>query len=87
MLADDGATPTFVDPLLNPRLQDIQCDYCVLDVPHTIVATGQHVFQGVATGTVQGTVIDDGERERNCYFQVVVVPGMGTTLFSVTEAM
>ena len=87
MLMGSGATHNFVDPLVTLRLQDMMSDYCVLDVPHTILAAGQHVFQGVATGTVQGTVIDDGERERNCYFQVVVVPGMGTTLFSVTEAM
>ena len=62
-------------------------DYCVLDVPHAIVAAGQHVLHGVATGTVQGTVIDDGGRERYFALQAVVVPGMGTTLFSVTEAM
>ena len=61
-------------------------DYCVLDVPHTVVAAGQHVLQGVATGTVQGTVIDDGVRESNFSFQAVVVPGMGANLFSVTEA-
>ena len=61
-------------------------DYCVLDVPRTIVAAVQHVLQGVATGTVQGTVIDDGGRERNFSFQAVVVPGMGVNLFSVTEA-
>ena len=87
MLADDGATPTFVDPLLNPRLQDIQCDYCVLDVPHTIVAAGEHVLQGVATGAVQGTGIDDVWRERQFSFEAFVVPRMGANLFSVTEAM
>ena len=60
-------------------------DYCVLDFPHTVVAAGQHVLQGVASGTVQGTVIDDGVREIIVSFQAVVVPGMGTNLFSVTE--
>ena len=83
MLVDIGATHNFVDPLLTPRLQDMMSDYCVLDVPHTIIAAGsQHVLQGVATGTVQGTVIDDGGRERNFSFQAVVVPGMGVNLFS-----
>ena len=71
MLVDSGATHTFVDPLLTPRLQDMMSDYCVLDVPHTIVAAGQHVLQGVATGTVQGTVIDDGGRERNFHRHVL----------------
>ena len=64
MLVGSGATHNFVDPLLTPRLQDMMSNYCVLDVPHTIVAAGQHVLQGVATGTVQGTVVDDGVRER-----------------------
>ena len=65
MLVDSGATHNFVDPLLTPGMQDMMSDYCVLDVPHTIVAAGQNVLQGVSTGTVQGTVIDDGGRERN----------------------
>ena len=67
MLVDSGATHNFVDPLLTPRLQDMLSDYCVLDVLHTIVAAGQHV-QGVATGTVQSTVIDNGGCERNFFF-------------------
>ena len=45
MLVGSGATHNFVDPLLTPRLQDMMSDYCVLDVPHTIVASGQHVLQ------------------------------------------
>ena len=71
MLVDSGATHNFVDPLLTPRLQDMTSEYCVLDVPHTVVAAGQHILQGVATGTVQGTVIDDGGRERNFHRHVL----------------
>ena len=51
MLVDSGATHNFVDSLLNPRLQDMMSEYCDLDVPHTIVAAGQHVLKGAATGT------------------------------------
>ena len=87
MMVDSGATHNFVDPVLTPRLQGMTSDYCVLDVPHTIVAACQHVLQGVATGTVQGTFIDDGGRERNFCFQAIVVPGMGANLFSDTEEM
>ena len=86
LLVDSGATQDFVDPLLAPRLQDMMSDYWVLDVPHTVVAAGQHVLHGVATGTVQGTVIEYGGRERNSFFRAVVAPGMGVNLFSVTEA-
>ena len=40
MLVDSGATHNFVDPLLTPWLQVMMSDYCVLDVPHTIVTAG-----------------------------------------------
>ena len=86
MLVDRGAIHNCVDPLLTPRLQDMMSDYCVLDVPQAIVAAGQHVLQGVATGAVQGSIIDDDGRENVFSFQAVVLPGMGANLFSVTEA-
>ena len=79
MLVDSGATHNLVDPFLTPRLQDMMRDYCVLDVPHTIVAAGQHILQGDATGTVHGTVINDGGREKNCFSQAVVMPGWSST--------
>ena len=60
--------------------------YSVVSVPHTIVTAGQHVLQGVASGTVRGTISDDGF-ERVVSFHAVVVSGMGANLFSVTEAM
>ena len=62
-------------------------DYSVLSVIQTIVTAGQHVLQGVATGTARGTISDDGGLERVVSFHEVVVPGMGVNLFSVTEAM
>ena len=84
MLVDSGGTYNFVDPLLTPRPQNMMSDYCI---PHTIVAAVQHVLQGVATGTVQGTVIDISGCERNFSSQTVVLPGLGANLFPVTEAM
>ena len=52
-------------------------DYSVLSVIQTIVTAGQHVLQGVATGTARGTISDDGGLERVVSFHEVVVPGMG----------
>ena len=54
---------------------------------HTPSSQLASIFQGVATGTVQGTVIDDGGREINFSLAAVVEPGIGANLFSVTEAM
>ena len=62
-------------------------DYRVLNVPQNIVDIGEHVLKGVATGIVRGTVTDDGGHERQFSFDAVVVPGMGSNLFSVTTAM
>ena len=87
MLVDSGATHNFVDPMLNPWLQEFMTDYSILPVPHTIGTAGQHVLQGVATGTVRSTISYDGGLERVVSFHVVVVPGMGANLFSVTGAM
>ena len=58
-----------------------------MSVSHTIVTAEQHVLQGVATGTVRYTIPDDGGLERVVAFHAVVVPGMGSNLFSVSEAM
>ena len=46
-----------------------------------------HVLQGLATGTVRGTILDDSGPERVFSFHTVVVPGMGANLFSLPEAM
>ena len=52
-------------------------DYSVLSVPHTIVTAGQHVLQGVATGTVRGTISDDGGLERVVFLEIrfASIPG------------
>ena len=86
-MVDSGATHNFVDPLLTPWLQEFISDYSFLSVADTIVPAGQHVLQGVAAGTVRGTISDDGGLERVASFHAVVVPGMGANLFPVTEAM
>lgn len=87
MLVDSGSAVNYVDPSLTPGLQDFMSDVEVLQVPHTIVAAGQHLLKGVATGTVNGTVVDDGGTECHASFRAAVLPGLGTNLFSVTSAM
>ena len=63
------------------------CDVEDLQVPHTIVAAGQHLLKGVTTGTIFGAVTDDNGNDRRVSFRVVLVPDLGTNLFSVTAAM
>ena len=57
---DSGASDNYVDPYLTPGLQSSMRDCKVLLVPHTIVAAGQNLLEGVATGTLHGTVTDYG---------------------------
>ena len=63
------------------------CDVEDLQVPHTIVAAGQHLLKGVTTGTILGAVTDDTGNDRRVSFRVDLVPDLGTNLFSLTPAM
>lgn len=57
MLVDSGSTANFVDPSLSPGLQAFMSDVKVLRVPHTIIAAGHHLRNGIARGTANGIVI------------------------------
>ncbi|CAB1109507.1 unnamed protein product [Ectocarpus sp. CCAP 1310/34] len=87
MVVDSGATDNYLDPGLTPGLRAHMRDVERLRVPHTIVAAGQHVLKGVATGTIFGAVTDDNGNDRHVSFRGILVPGLGTNLFSVTLAM
>lgn len=87
MLVDSGASDNYLDPALTPGLRAYMRDVEDLRVPHTIVAAGQHLLHGVATGTISGTVTDDGGNDLPVSFRAILVPGLGTNLFSVSEAM
>ena len=87
MVLDSGATDTYVDPALTPGLLAKMRDVQHLRVPHTIVAAGQHLLQGAATWTVCGVVVDNRRQELPVSFRVIVVPGLGASLLSVTAAM
>eukprot|EP00752_Nemacystus_decipiens_P015081 g13435.t1 len=52
-----------------------------------IFAAGQQLLHGVTAGTILGTVTDDSGNDRHVSLRVVLVPGLGTNLFSVTAAM
>ena len=49
MVVDSGATDNYVDPVLTPGLRAYMRDVEELRVPHTIVAAGLNLLQGVAT--------------------------------------
>ena len=63
------------------------CDVEGLQVPHTIVAAGQHLLKGVTTETVFGAVANDNGNDCRVSVRVVFVPDLGTNLFSVIVGM
>ena len=87
MVVDSCATDNYVDPARTPGLGAYMRDVEELRVPQTVVAAGENLLQGVATETICGAVTDDSGNDRLISFHVIVVPRLGTSLFSVTTAM
>ena len=85
MLVDSGASENHVDPSFTPGVRAHMRDNEDLRIPLPIIATGQHVLHGVTTGFLFGKVADDGGHDRQVSFRVVLVPGLGTNLVSVTS--
>ena len=64
MLVDSGATANHLDSNLAPGLKHRIADYKELEQPHKVITAGKHILEGVATGTIKGTVTDtDGDRQ------------------------
>ena len=69
MVVDSGATDNYVDPALTPGLRAYMRDVEELRVPHSIVVAGQNLLQGIATGTICGTVTYDSRNDRLISFR------------------
>ena len=87
MMVDSGSSEHFLDPFLIPGLPNRMMDYKALDEPHKIFTAGDHVLEGMGTGTVHGTVKDGHGRKTAINFSAFVVPGLGRNLFSVHTAV
>ena len=84
---ESRATNNYLDPALTLEVRAHMCDIEDLQVPHKIVAAGQHLLKGVTTGTILGAVTDDTGNDRRVSFRVGLVPDLVTNLFFVTPAM
>ena len=87
LLVDSGASFNFVDPELTPGLLASMTGYEPVQVPHQIVAAGKHILYRVAAGIINGTIADNGGNKRDFSFRAIIVPGLGTNLFSVSLVM
>ena len=82
-----GATDNYLNPALTPGVRAHMCEIEDVRITLPIIAAGQHVLHGVTTGVFLGTVADDSVHDRQVSFRVVLVPGLGTNLFSVTAVL
>ena len=87
MLVDSEATDNCLRLALTPGVRAHMRDVEDLRIPLPIIAAGKHVLHGVTMGVLLGTVADDSGHDRQVSFRVVLGPGLGTNLFSVTAAL
>ena len=87
VMVDSGSSEHFLDPFLIPGLQNRMMDFKALDESHKIFTAGDHVLEGIGTGTVHGTVNDGHGCKTTINFSAFVVPGLGRNLFSVHTAV
>ena len=87
MFLYSGATDNYLDPALTPGVRANMCDIEDVRIPLPIIVAGQHVLHGVTTGVLFITAAADSVHDRQVSFRVVLVPGLGTNLFSVTAAL
>ena len=79
MVVNSGAINNYLDSALTPGVRVRMCDVEDLQVPHTIVAAGQHLLKSVTTGTIFGAVTDDDLSDRRVTFRVVLMPNWAPT--------
>ena len=87
MVVDSGTTNNYLDPALTPGVRANMCDVKDLQAAHTIVDAGQHLLNGVTTGTIFGAVTDDNRNDWLVFFRADLVPALGPNLFPVTAGM
>lgn len=72
---------------LIPGLKDRMKDYELLDVPRTIVATGNRELRGTATGIFYGTIVDQTGKTHRVGFPSLIVSGLRHQVFSSSVTM
>lgn len=87
IMVDSGSSGHFFHPLLVPDSQRYVKDCKILEEPHRIYGVGDHQLEGIASGTICGTVIDAHGRKVEVNFKAIVVPDLKRNHFSVNEAL
>ena len=86
IMVDSGVSGHYFDDAIIRDLKNRLQDNVHLATPRKILTTGEAMLDDTAEGVLQGLVTDDYGKQILVRVNIVVVPGIGPNLFSVTTA-
>ena len=85
-MVDSGASGHYFDDAIIRDLKHRLQDYVHLTTPRKILTAGGDMLNGTAEGALQGLATDDNGNLIFVRVDIVVVPGVGRNLISMTTA-
>ena len=86
LMVDSEVSGHYFDDAIIRDLKHCLQDNVYLATPRKILNAGGALFKGTAEGVLQGLVTDDNGSQILVRVDIVVVPGIGRSLFSVMTA-
>lgn len=87
VLVDSNAAEYFLDDELIPDLRDRLMNPTRLNVLEVIITAGDREMLGALTGTMHGSITDQGGKPHRAHFPRTIVPGLGRRTFSSSTAV
>ena len=87
LLADSGASESFLDDELIPDLKTRMREFKTLSTPREITTAGKHILHGIGTGIISFTIRDNHGTQLPVNMRVLVVPGLGRNIFAPTAEL
>ena len=86
LMVDNETSGHYFDDVIIRDLKYRLQDYVYLNTPRKFLAAGGAMFDSTAEGVLQGLVINDNGNQILVRVDIVVVPGIGRSPFSVMAA-
>ena len=86
VLVDSGTSGHYFDDLVIPSLKHCRLNYVLLTTPRKIFTPGGALLDGTAEGILQGLVTDNHGEQHLARIAILIVPGLGRSLFSAKQA-
>ena len=87
LLADSGASESFLDDELIPDLKTRMREFKTLSTPREITTAGKHTLHGIGTGIISFTIRDNHGTQLPVNMRALVVPGLGRNIFAPTAEL